>query len=131
MTTYCSLSITLGFLVGGIGARDGGLAISSVEARWAHRAVRPIRIGGEEAFIGIDGDFDGAGARASTRDLVVTQQPANVRAEGRVQRGERTTRVKGANEARRAEGASRLRGRRSAMTRRGGGGERRTRIEAS
>ena len=35
------------------------------------------------------------------------------------ERGERTTRVKGANEARRAEGASRAAGRRSAKTRRG------------
>ena len=35
------------------------------------------------------------------------------------ERGERTTRVKGANEARRAEGASKAAGRRSARTRRG------------
>ena len=46
-------------------------------------------------------------------DLVVVQAPAKVRAEGarrEGERGERTMRVKSANEARRAGGASRLRG---------------------
>ena len=69
----------------------------------------------------------------SAVDLVVLQPPANVREEGvrrEGERGERTTRVKSANEAPRAEGTGRAAGRRSARTRRGGGGERRTTAEA-
>ena len=57
-----------------------GLAISSVEARWAHRAVRPIRIGVEKAVVEIELVLDGANARGSTRDLVGAQVPANARA---------------------------------------------------
>ena len=42
-------------------------------------AVCPIRIGGEGG-VGSDVVLDGADARGSTRDLVVVQFPANVRA---------------------------------------------------
>ena len=62
-------------------ARDGRLARSRVEARRAHRTVRPSRVGGEEAGFS-DVVLDGADAHASTRDLVASQASANVRAEG-------------------------------------------------
>ena len=61
--------------------------------------------------------LDGTDARASTRDLVGVQLPANVRAKrsaGGGERGEQTTRVEGANEVQRGgreqDGAARGRG---------------------